>query len=408
MRFSETSKGVKWLLGFQILVALYIATRISLSYSNHYRIFTTAGSFLLHRINPYGVDWGYGGSWFYSPVCGWLFGLLSLLREGVGCFIFVMGSYFVFLYGCWRMVRKLPFPSSKNQFNRFLIVALILSMGEMIGALQSTKLEIAMIGLLLIAIDLIDSNPILAGVIAALIINFKWFPLAPIGLVGICQLRSKNYKFCVWTALFSVFFFVLPVAVYGWEFSHELYVKQNASLGGFMAGSFMVFPSVFGFLSKGLGITLSPTVIPSILVFLGGALGILVWALSGVRGTNRSDFQTLFPLALGVLYVVNFNPLSQFNAYMIATPALLYALNLWFRGEKKLFGSAIVLYWVIVSMFYSDLVPHSFRDHCRDILLKPVGSVVLLLAFVGFGIRALCSSKFRGKLLVPDQAMTLA
>ncbi len=343
-------------------------------YTGHYAIFTTAGNYLLHGRNPYGVEWGYGGQWFYSPVCGWLMGLFSLLSYAVGIITFNILSHVCLMWGLWRYVRSLALP--RVSFNRYACLFLILSVGELIGAYQSFKIEMLMVGILLLAADVIEELPVLAGALCALIINFKWFPLAPVGLLALVELRRKRFRFIFSTGLFLAFYFALPVFVYGWSFAHELYATQTAALSRFVADAWTAFPSVFGLLFHTFSLRLSPVEIRGVMALAGLGLAFTVWNSALAPKELRA-----FAIALGSLYVVNFNLLSQFNAYNIAVPALAYGLALCFTrqgAQRTLAIFSVACFWIFVSMFYSDLVPHAFRDICRHLLLKPIGSLVLM------------------------------
>ena len=343
----------------------------------HYSIFTTAGNYLLHGKNPYGVEWGFGGLWFYSPVCGWFFGLLSLLPRGLGLFLFNMGSQLLLLEGFRRFFRLFP---DGWRSNAYLSILIILSTGELIGAYQSIKLEMAMIGVLLIVAEQVSVRPILAGSMAALIINFKWFPAAPIGLLILSRLRQKEFKFAVSVPLFLLFWFLLPFLVYGRAFASELYLTQNASLDRFVSEVYLDFPSVFGMLKHTFGILLSKSAVSLGMMGAAGLLGVAI-----IFARYDAKRLTIVSIALGTLYVVNFNLLSQLNAYAIATPALAYMLFLCFSSsgwKRQVSILSVAAYWIVVSLFFSDLVPHSFRDQCREMLIKPLGSTIMLLTLL--------------------------
>jgi len=381
-RFSALPPGKIWkvCLLLQSLVILAITVKqMTGPVPLHYAIFTTAGRYLLEGRNPYGVDWGWGGLWFYSPLCGWFFGLLALLPTSVGLFVFNVGSQLLWLEGFRRFFKLFP-PGWRS--NAYLSILIILSTGELVGAYQSIKLEMAMIGLMLIVAEQMAQRPFWAAALAALVINFKWFPLAPIGLVALSDLREKRFKFVLALPVFLAISFLLPVVVYGWTFASELYRIQHTSLDGFVSVAYGDFVSVYGMLKHTFGIVVSKSSVTVIMATVAAVLAALVfWA------PYDAKTRTVLAMSLGTLYVVNFNLLSQFNAYAIATPAFAYALFLCFTtsGARKMaavFGAAA--YWVIVSMFYSDLVPRAFRDLCRAILIKPMGSLILMAVLAAF------------------------
>ena len=104
-------QGKLWksLLFLQVLIVLGITIKTMLGGPpGHYAIFTTAGKYLLQGKNPYGVEWGFGGLWFYSPLCGWFFGLLSLMPFKVGLLIFNLGSHLLILEGVRRFLKLFP------------------------------------------------------------------------------------------------------------------------------------------------------------------------------------------------------------------------------------------------------------------------------------------------------------
>lgn len=379
---NQLPSGKLWKLCFFLqlgVIALITLKSVFGDIGGHYMIFTTAGSELLHGRNPYGVDWNYGGLWFYSPICGWFFGLLSLLPSKVGLVAFNCGSHLILVEGFRRFLRLFP---RIPQENAFLSSLIILSTGELIGAYQSVKLEMAMIGVMLIVADQISRRPVHAAVWGAMLINFKWFPLAPIGLLAVSNLRQGKYKFSLLLPVFLMVWFVLPVLFYGWQFTLELYRVQNSTLDQFVSQVFNDFPSVFGMLKHTFGISLLNSAVSTIMGTAAFLLAGLIWF-----APYEKDSQRLLAMSFGTLYVVNFNLLSQFNAYVIATPALAYILFLAFASQgwrRYLSVFSVSAYWIIVSMFFSDLVPHSFRDLCRELRIKPLGSLVVLVVLMGF------------------------
>src|SRR5262249_30474721 len=151
-----------------------------------------------------------------------------------------------------------------------------LSIGELIGAYQSVKLEMAMIGLLLVVTELVFIRPVLAAALAALIINFKWFPIAPIGLLALSRLRQGKLRFTLALPLFLLLIFLLAVFVYGWAFASELYRTQHLTLVQFVSSAFGEFPSFFGMLKHTFGLVLSKSSISIAMATVAAALGALV------------------------------------------------------------------------------------------------------------------------------------
>jgi hypothetical protein len=370
-------KSTYIIFGLQFLLVLGISIGISFFSSNvHYRTFSTAGNFLLHGENPYLKDWGYGWQYFYSPVCGWFFGLFYQLKNGWGSLLYFLLSYAVFTMGCLKLFQDLKTPNK----NTFIILSLLVINNEIIGAFQCSKLEIAMLGILMLVTSMIEKKPVLAACLSALMINFKFFPVAPVGLLAITQFKSKNYKFLIYLPLFIILFFALPIVPYGLEFTKELYRTQHQVLNEFVEKAYLDFPSIFGLLWHKMGIRFEFKTVQYILLIASIPFALLTYFYS------KKDAK-YFALSLGVLYVVNFNLLSQTSAYLITTPAVIYCLYLLLNSkkpEKYYYVMALVIYWIFVSFLTSDFTPRPIREHFHTFLLKPIGGLVLLLAIVRY------------------------
>lgn len=342
-------------------------------YGGHYGIFTTAGKYLFSGQNPYGVDWGFGGFWFYSPVCGWFFGLLNYLPASLGIFVFNFLSHFLLLEGMRRHLLKL---GEKARTNLYLTLLILMSAGEFIGAYQHIRPEMIFLGLLLIIYDLSFSRPVWSALLGALIINMKWFPLAAIGLLAIAHVKERKYLFPVLVPVFLVFWFALPFIVYDFDFAKSLYFVQQQTLQDYVDRVYDDFFSVFGLLKHTFGVATPKSWVTPVLAIAGILVSALFWFFPKQRNERL-----VFGVSLGMLYTVSFNLLSQSSAFCLATPALALGLYFCFAGEKKEKWVAIgvtVFYWVVVSAFFSDLVPHAWRDFCRDARIKSLGSLVLM------------------------------
>lgn len=372
-------RGARWLFALQcvVLLGVFIGSAVH-PFVGHYLIFTTAGRYLFHGQNPYGIEWGYGGVWAYSPTCGWLFGLLALLPKVPGIFLFDLVSHLLLLDGMRRFLRRLPSPEWRT--NAYLCWLVILSSGELVGAYQSFKAEMLMLGCVLIAADLADRRPAWAALLASYIASFKFVFLAPVGLVALAFLRARRYRFVAWLGAFLVMWYLLPYVVHGPALASQMLADQNRFLAKFVGEVYLTIPNLFGFLARSLGVKVS-------LASALGAMGIAAAASALVVLTScRDEAERLaLALSLGCLYTLNFNLLTNLNGYLVALPAVAYTLWLAVRSRgatRLLYVATLFVYWVTVSLVYSDLVPHSFRDLCRYLLVKPVGTLLMSAVLV--------------------------
>lgn len=368
----------KLLYAFQWILIGSLTLKVALGPGGgHYGIFSTAGSYLMQVKNPYGVDWGFGGLWFYSPVCGWFFGLLSFLPKSIGVCLFNLLSHVLFLEGLRRFLKYFEPPKKPNLFLSLLI---LLGTGELIGAYQHIRPEMIMVGMVLIAFDISFRNPFWAALVASLAINIKWFPLAPVGLFCLVHLKERRFRFPFYVGLTLLLWFGLPFLVYGSDFASALYRDQDRTLSEYVNSVYLDFYSVFGFFKHSFGIILSKLVVSTLMGLVALLLAATVWLRCQSRQAGL-----IGATVLGTFYVVNFNLLSQSSAFCIATPALAYLISIACNSnskERALNWFMIGLYWFLVSMCFSDLVPHSFRDLCREMRIKPLGSLILLIFFL--------------------------
>ncbi|NBW99407.1 DUF2029 domain-containing protein [bacterium] len=346
-------------------------------YGGHYGIFTQAGSYLFAGKNPYGVDWGYGGLWFYSPAFGWFFGLLNFFPKAVGIFIFNFLSHIFLLEGLRRFINQLGVPAKNNLYLSLLIIA---SSGEFIGAYQHIRPEMLILGLLLIVFDLSLVRPILSACLAALIVNFKMFPIAAVGLLCLTHLKERKFRFPLLFPFFLILWFAVPLLVYSGEFVKSLYEIQQQTLSAYVDVMYDDFYSVFGLLHHTFGVSVPRAAITPVLIFFAVLLAAILWF-----GAKDRAERLAFGVSLGLLYTVNFNLLSQSSAFCLATPAFALGLYLCFTLEgksKQTAGVVMCAYWVLVSLVFSDWVPHSLRDLCREARIKPLGSLILMGYFL--------------------------
>lgn len=140
------------------------------------------------------------------------------------------------------------------------------------------------------------------------------------------------------------------------------------------------FYSVFGLLHHTFGFSVPRILVSPFLAFFAVLVSCAVWFWP----KNRVE-RLVFGISLGMLYTVNFNLLSQSSAFCLATPAFALGLYLCFFQEGRARHLSMIvtcLYWCLVSLLFSDLVPVAIRDLCREGRIKPLGSLFLMVYFL--------------------------
>jgi hypothetical protein len=364
----------RWGLLLLVATAVFGFHRISIEpVSAHYLLFTRAAHALWHRAAAYGTDHGTGiGLWLYSPSCAmFFFGPFSLFPDRVGMLLYMAVSVALFGWGAEAVSKASGAPSRPREIFFALCAAPLLS------AIVTTKLEIAMAGLILLSTALLLKKrlPWLAGFLMAIIANWKLLAAPTILLWMIALWKKREMKTFAWGVFWGVLlayglpYLFLP-AVY---LDHEGAVWR-ASLATFTRESLFHFENVFCFVKYAFGFETPWWLAEFVSALAGLAFAVCVWARAEV----------LFAAALGAAFAMAFSPLGQNNGLILIAPLLLWFTRLAFSWlgcvrEQALWIGGIALTLIVP---YSDLVPLPARDYLHALSIKQM----LLLAAAVFGV----------------------
>ena len=357
----------------------------------HYRVFTGAGHALWTGVNPYGTDFGTGiGYYFYSPSCAlFFFGPFSFLPEKIGLLLYMLLSWTVFVWGVREFTKEVKpiFPEIEGFW--------LMISPQIFGGILASKLEILMTGILFLCaswlLDSVKGNSkwLRSAVGFAMILNWKFQPLPTVGLLAVLWLLiQKSWKWPLTLAALVIGWFALPFAFRPTQLlldSHSVW-KQTFSV--FVADSWLNFENLFSFLNNVFGIrfTLSGSQLFSLLAGLTLGCTVLLWFLKKRSLLAPEELLikgSVLCLALGSMYSVVFSPLGQNNALILYSPLLLASfLSLSEASDKwrMIWLVTLPTVWIVMTLPYSDLIPHGLREQLRHYAFKP--PVCLALAVV--------------------------
>ncbi len=371
---------------FSLLSVLGFMRLLRQDVPGHYRIFVGAARALWTGVNPHGTDFGTGvGFWFYSPSCAmFLFGPFTLIPETLGLAIYMTLSWFVFVLGAQQFHRaatvsiQMPAEQSNQIHNFFWLV----TAPQMMTAILTSKLEVLMTGMLLLAASYLIKNRsrFLCGFAMATILNWKFQPLPTLGLISMAAvILGVNWQFLMAIVLGSVFWIAVPHVFLSAHFLSEVYQRWKETLSPFVETSFMNFDNVFSFTKNALHLEFSYSIAQMISLFVGFvfAWGVFQWAWYRRERYFKEKVwreSMLISLGLGAAFTVTLSPLSQNNSYILYAPmwilgflALSQAAGPW----KNRLKYALVILFLTMTFAYSDVIPRSTREVVRHLAIKP-------------------------------------
>ena len=376
--------AVNWGKIFFVLLSAVAYVRVfNERISLHYELFVKAGEMLWQGLNPYGHEITTGGNlWFYSPSCGmFLFGPFALLPEKLGEFVFVWGSWLFFWWGLSRVLEILKSKNSSFYLYEQWIWAFVSI--QMMAAIWATKIEILMVGIILLCLSLMmrAQKVTLAIVLLAIITSWKFLTLSTAGLVLVAfLLRKKQIKPALVFICTLVVMHFIPLLRYSMDELNVLYRAQAESLAWFIPQGVYTLDNFYNFLKSSLGIVLSD---------FGRNLlagGVALWLVGLVAKKSLQKQKSewvellLFCGAAGAGFTTLFNPTGQNNALIQIAPLVVLAFWGAHRFEKPLRRiclGVILSVWLGLTFAYSDIMPRIVRE----LTVKPA-FVFILLALI--------------------------
>ncbi len=388
-----------WGAGVCALVTLLsFAAVASRPVGEHFIFPTEAFRWLIAGKIPYGVVLPRcTGPFLYSPTSAlFFFSWFTFPPEPFFQSLYVWLSTAFFAFGLFRFSRalatKLGFVWTRHPL-RNLIWLMITS--ELAGSVTGVKFEISLVGGCLLAFAYwLEGRDWRAGLWLALIANFKLqaLPVAMLGMAVLARGRT-GVRFFTAFALGSLLFWILPLPFLG-SFTHFMDVNRAwmAAIEVQVANEWMknVYQHLYGFIERATGFSLSLVEARRLMAVVAALLGAAVFLrpLDGRDSRESVANGLLFALGLGCLYVVAFSPLSQSNAYLWYTPALLPLLYFGDRAKIPLRVQLVTLLaaYFFISLVYSDLVPRTWYRTFYDLRVKAFATTLLLAALAGMGL----------------------
>lgn len=373
-----------------VLVSLIMLVKLlRQAVPGHYRVFTGAGRALWAGQNPYGSDFGTSvGYYFYSPTCALtVFGPLSALPEKLGIFVFMAGSWALFVWGARKFAAAYQLSSSRLQWFWGLIAA------QMAGGILASKLEIAIAGILMALIaglverPRFDRRAVIAAIALAALLNWKFQPLPIAGLLLLSWIwLVRDWKLPLTLGVALAGWYALPYLFFSPEFMSSIHETWQATFGPFVAEAYLNFENVFAFLNHAFGISMSFQATQ----IISGIVGLGLAAILAVCLRRKVSFETAALLAttLGTLFMTAFSPLGQNNALILYAPLLLAGLiNLDRSKSPRTLKLVIGIVCAVMILAYSDLVPHGLRELLRGLTVKPLACIALAIAITHSNFR---------------------
>ncbi len=385
-----------WGAGVCALVSLLSLVTVALRPVGEHFIFPTEASrWLFDGRIPYGVILPRcTGPFLYSPASAlFFFSWFSFPPEPFFQSLYVWLSVAFFFYGLLRFSRalaaRLKFDWTQHPL-RNLFWLMVTS--ELSGAITGVKFELSLVGGCLLAFAYwLEGRDVAAGIGLAITANFKLQAL-PVALLGAAVLvrQRSGVKFLVSFAVTSALLWALPWPLMG-DWAHFLNVNRAwmAGIDAQVSGEWTkaVYQHLYGFLGRAWGLNFELAEARRLMGVVAVGLGAAVF-LRRPEGESERANGLLFALGLGCLYVVAFSPLSQSNAYLWYTPAVLALLYFGDRARVtvKAQTAGLLASYFLISLAYSDLVPRAWYRTFYDLRLKAFVTTLLLMALLGLGL----------------------
>jgi hypothetical protein len=348
--------------------------------SGHYLIFSESAKILWSGKNPYGILYP-SAYYLYSPFCGLsFFSLFAFFPHSVGLTLYMLVSLALF-YGGYRALARV-FRLEPNAAAIFLL----LIFSEMLGSILNTRLEIALVGLLMLAVAKMLERPSHAGLWAAVlgfVANWKFLTL-PATLLWLFAYSFKTRSPRAALGFFSALAvsFAFPLLIFSPAELRTLHSDWQTSMMKFMLGgenNWLGFQHLYQSVRyfTGYSMTYGQSQIVS-LIAAGIFFALLLRRL--FRKDSLPDLAS-YSLKAGVAFSCLFSPLSQSAAYVLYAPLLFFYLK---DNEKSLRRPAsfipLGISFTAISLSYSDLFPKALRQEVQRFSLKALGVGLLFLA----------------------------
>ncbi len=389
------------LLTVEAIAALIQFLRLKISY--HYSVFVGPGPFFWRGENPYTMFFVAGNDeqrYLYSPTFSmFYFFPFSRMSETWGRFAYVSLSLAVLVGGAWYWMslaqRTYGIDFRSHPWRN---VALAMVGAELFGAIYFCKVEMFEVGLLLVLVRmLVDKKVFFPFLLLGLLAEIKFQTVPVIGLlfVALLMLDTKPLRGAMTAGVAGLLGFlsgallpllaVSPATLLTWNKARFANIEHVIT--HYWQEHYQPLYKVL--LTGGAGVTLADVRTFNAVgaIFFVALLVVLIRGWSARENAAKRDLGFLAAISFGLLFNLLCSPMSQTNAFIFFVPiiALIFALNPY--GGSKTTLALLLGAFFLISIQYSDLVPHGWNMWARYWGLKPWGLVLLLAAVVKDGLQ---------------------
>ena len=349
------TKKFLWLTSYQWACVLYIAVAIfcwQLKYfrhiDNNYRIFRESYYHLKASLNLYAAyPKEYSDFYYYGPIFGIFAAPFAIPSEAVGLLLWEVANAAAILIA----VNMLPF-TQKNKMILLLLCAIEFS--NSVFYMQFNPIIAAMIIISFVLVEKGKEQWATFFIVLGTLI--KLYPV--VGLAFILFSKSKP-KFLLWTAIWSVVLFVLPMLLTSPGYIINSYHQWMAAVSykntlntGLDSSQDICVMGVVRRLLQNVNV-------PNLPFLIGAAV---IFALPFLRFSQfKSEIFRLQILATALIMVVIFSTGAEHPTYIIAVAGVF----LWMMIQEKPFTPTnivlIVLLLVITGLGLTDAMPKPVR-----------------------------------------------
>lgn len=282
----------------------------------------------------------------YSPTFALFFGLFAYLPAVLGLSLWNVLNALILFFG----VKALPNFSDKQKALLLLVVVL-----ELMTSLQNAQSNAMMAGLMIWAFACLERRQYLAATFFIMAtVYIKIFGLVAMALF---LFYPRKDKLALYSVLWAVVLFVLPLIVVDWQQLLFLYRSWGNLLQDDHSISYGF--SVMGWLNTWFGLMADKIVV------LG--IGVLLFCLPLLRFKLYSNFTfRILTLCSVLIWVIVFNHKAESATFVIA----MSGIAIWFFAQEKLSRENLVL--LILAIVFTSLSPTDlFPKFIRKSLLEP-------------------------------------
>lgn len=333
-------------------------------------------------------------AWLYPPSTSLFFYPFIKLPMPLGQAIYIIGSTVVLGVGFLSMLSVSV--SGRDRGIAGLAFFYLIFASDMVSAIPVIRLELLSLGVCFYSGFLLVSGRrgFAAGFWLGAVTSLKLQLFPSLCLCALVACRFSRPFLVRYLGGAAIGLALLPAIfslVFDPDYVGEAYRiwAQNLSRGSEVTwtGYQSLFSTTHAWFARPLGIrTLS---LLSTIAALGFAA--VVIAKAWLQCADVSDRRTraelvLLALGLGGMFTVLFSPMSQGAGYLLGAPlvllATLYRREARSTRQRRLWTAALMSYWIMSYLVYSDVVPKSVQRYSLEIHLRPVGAAVLTFAIL--------------------------